>query len=127
MAEAQHEIIVLLIQKKEFEKAAVEANKIFEMPFSPKIEAILYPSVQMEYISTNLAIKPEAFDEKFDFLKAEEFIVLNKTEGKRQFLSHKIAAATELDQKNLCWNTIYIDDDLQKFMRGYQVDIDNFK
>ena len=41
MAEAQHEIIVLLIQKKEFEKAAVEANKIFEMKWPDDQEPLL--------------------------------------------------------------------------------------
>ncbi len=31
IAETQHEIVMILIKKKEFEKAAAEANKIFDM------------------------------------------------------------------------------------------------
>ncbi len=41
MAEAQHEIVVLLIQKKEYEKAAAEANKIFEMRWPEDQEPLL--------------------------------------------------------------------------------------
>lgn len=41
MAEAQHEIVVLLIQKKEFEKAASEANKIFELKWPEDQEPLL--------------------------------------------------------------------------------------
>jgi tetratricopeptide (TPR) repeat protein len=31
IAEAQHEIVIILIKKKEFDRASAEANKIFEM------------------------------------------------------------------------------------------------
>jgi len=41
MAEAQHEIVVLLIQKKEFEKAASEANKIFDLKWPDDQEPLL--------------------------------------------------------------------------------------
>jgi tetratricopeptide (TPR) repeat protein len=41
MAAAQHEIVVLLIQKKEFEKAATEANKIFDMKWPEDQEPLL--------------------------------------------------------------------------------------
>jgi tetratricopeptide (TPR) repeat protein len=39
-AESQHEIVMLHLQKKEFEKAAIEANKIFDMDW-PESEEIL--------------------------------------------------------------------------------------
>jgi tetratricopeptide (TPR) repeat protein len=41
MAEAQHEIVVLLIQKKEYEKALEEANKIFDMKWPDDQEPLL--------------------------------------------------------------------------------------
>jgi tetratricopeptide (TPR) repeat protein len=41
MAEAQHEIVVLLIKKQEFEKAATEANKIFDMKWPGDQEPLL--------------------------------------------------------------------------------------
>ena len=41
MAEAQHEIVVLLIQKKEYEKALAEANKIFDMKWPDDQEPLL--------------------------------------------------------------------------------------
>jgi hypothetical protein len=41
MAEAQHEIVMLLMKKKEFEKAAAEANKIFEMKWPEGQEPLL--------------------------------------------------------------------------------------
>jgi tetratricopeptide (TPR) repeat protein len=41
MAEAQHEIVMLLIKKKEFEKAIAEANKIFDMKWPNDQEPLL--------------------------------------------------------------------------------------
>jgi len=40
-AATQHEIVVLLLEKKEFEKAASEAGKIFEMKWPPDQEQVL--------------------------------------------------------------------------------------
>lgn len=113
--------------KIEYIFSAFLANKIFEMHFTDKIEAILYPSVQMEYISTNLAIQPNSFDEKFEFLKAEEFIVLHRTEGKRQIISQKLAEATKTDNDILCWENEYIENDIKDFMRNNNVNLDHLK
>jgi tetratricopeptide (TPR) repeat protein len=41
MAEAQHEIVMLLIKKKEYAKAATEAHKIFEMKWPQNQEPLL--------------------------------------------------------------------------------------
>jgi tetratricopeptide (TPR) repeat protein len=41
MAETQHEIVMLLIKQKEFQKAVVEANKIFEMKWPDAQEPLL--------------------------------------------------------------------------------------
>ncbi len=41
MAEAQHEIVILLIKKQEYAKAAAEANKIFEMKWPSDQEPLL--------------------------------------------------------------------------------------
>ena len=79
------------------------SNKIFDLKFTPKIEAILYPSVPMKFISSNIAILPDAFDEKFTFLKAEEFIVLQNVKGKNQWISAKLGEAISSDNDNLNW------------------------
>ncbi len=41
MAETQHEIVMLLIKKQEYEKAAAEANKIFDMKWPEDQEPLL--------------------------------------------------------------------------------------
>jgi tetratricopeptide (TPR) repeat protein len=41
IAESQHEIVMLLFEKKEFNKALTEANKIFQMDWPENQEAIL--------------------------------------------------------------------------------------
>jgi hypothetical protein len=110
-------------KKIEYIFSANIANKIFEMPYLPKIEAILYPSVPLEYISSNLAILPKAFDEKFDFVMAEECIVLNKTTGKNQWMSFKIAKTETIIDGVLVWENSYIDHQLLNFMRNHNVDI----
>lgn len=38
MAESQHEIVMILLKKKEFAKAAAEADKIFQMDWPPNEE-----------------------------------------------------------------------------------------
>ena len=40
-AEAQHEIIMILLKQKEYEKALAEANKIFDMKWPADQEALL--------------------------------------------------------------------------------------
>jgi hypothetical protein len=97
------------------------------MSCSPKIEAILYPSVAIGYIASNIAILPDIFDSKFDFVKAEEFIVLNKTSGKNQWLYQKVAEANETFDGKLKWNTSFLDDEIQNLMRQCNVDLDLIK
>jgi tetratricopeptide (TPR) repeat protein len=41
MAETQHEIVMLLIKKKEYERAETEANKIFDMKWPEDQEPLL--------------------------------------------------------------------------------------
>lgn len=41
IAEAQHEIVLLLIRKQEYDKAAAEANKIFDMKWPADQEPLL--------------------------------------------------------------------------------------
>ena len=93
------------------------------MTYSPKIEAILYPSVPMEYISCNLAILPETFDEKFQFVKAEEFMVLKKTVNMNQWIYHKVAEAENLKDGKLNWVTSSLDKELLEFMKSNKVDM----
>jgi tetratricopeptide (TPR) repeat protein len=45
MAEMQHEIVLLLIKKKEYDKALAEANKIFEMKWPESQEPLLLKSL----------------------------------------------------------------------------------
>lgn len=45
MAEMQHEIVLLLIKKKEYDKALTEANKIFEMKWPESQEPLLLKSL----------------------------------------------------------------------------------
>jgi hypothetical protein len=90
-------------KKIEYLFSAHIANKIFEMTYIPKIEAILYPSVPMRFISANIAIPPSVFDNKFTFVKADEYIVLQNEKGKNQWINSKLGEATSLDNENLNW------------------------
>jgi tetratricopeptide (TPR) repeat protein len=70
VAEAQHEIVVILIGKKEFDKAAEEANKIFQLKWPEDQEPVLLkelldfskvfadkdqPSIAVRLLDSNLA------------------------------------------------------------------------
>jgi hypothetical protein len=90
-------------KKIEYLFSAHIANKIFDLTYIPKIEAILFPSVPMRFISSNIAILPSAFDNKFTFVKADEYIVLQNEKGKNQWINSKLGEATSLDNDNLNW------------------------
>ncbi len=47
MAANQHEIVMLLIQKKEFDQAAIEACKIFDMNWPSNMESVLLTELQI--------------------------------------------------------------------------------
>jgi hypothetical protein len=118
---------VIPSKRIEYLFSAFISNKIFEMSCSRKIEAILYPSVPIGYIASNIAILPEVFDSKFDFVKAEEFIVLNKIDGKNQWQYHPIAEATTLTNGKLNWVTSHLNNEVLNHMRLYKVDLDLIK
>jgi hypothetical protein len=90
----------------EYILSAYLANQIFEKSSEPKVEAILYPSVPMGYISKNFAILPKVFDEKFDFVKSEEFVVLDKPREKNQWFTHKFSEASKSVNGKLIWKDI---------------------
>ena len=110
-------------KKIEYLFSANLANRMFEMPYTPKVEAILYPSVPMGYIAWNLAILPEAFDKNFDLVTAEEYIVLHKPNDKNQWISQKIADATSSSEGNLLWTNQYFSNDFIDLLKSYNVDI----
>jgi hypothetical protein len=89
--------------KIEYIFSAYFANRIFETPNIPKVEAILYPSVPTKYVSCNLAILPEAFDDKFDFVKAEEHQIIYKSFNKNQWGAEKRAETIKVEDNRLIW------------------------
>lgn len=101
------------------------ANRIFCSSCTPSIEAILYPSVPMRYVASNLAILPKSFDEKFYFVNAEEYIVHNKTENKNQWTSSIIGNANKLIDNKIIWQNSYLNKDLLKFMKFYEANIND--
>jgi tetratricopeptide (TPR) repeat protein len=71
VAEAQHEIVMILINKKDFTKAAEEANKIFQMKWPNDQEPVLLkellgfsdqfrhngqPAIALQILESNLAL-----------------------------------------------------------------------
>lgn len=69
VAETQHEIVMLLIRKKEFSKAAVEANKIFALAWPESEEPVLlgellgissqflhnsHPEISVQFLDANM-------------------------------------------------------------------------
>lgn len=99
------------------------ANMIFESPHNPKVEAILYPSVPINYTATNLAILPNTFDEKFSFVKAEEFILMNNPEGKNQWSSHKIGESISTKDGKIEWETSYLPEEIKRYLHESGVDL----
>jgi len=77
------------------------SNRIFDM--NKEIEAILYPSVPNQYMAFNLAIKPKVFDDKFDFLEAEEHLILTDRNSSGGWLSHLVAISSGVSNGQLIW------------------------
>lgn len=80
------------------------ADRIFNLEYRPRIEAILYPSVPMKFIASNIAILPDSFDDKFTFCKADEYIVLQNEVGKNQWIYQKLGEATVSKNGKLTWS-----------------------
>jgi hypothetical protein len=53
------------------------ANKIFHEIYDGKIEAIIYPSVQDSGATSNIALKPDIFNEKYEIDEITESLVVS--------------------------------------------------
>lgn len=71
------------------------ADKIFHEIHDGQIEAIIYPSVQDSGITSNIAIKPEVFDEKYDIDEISESVVYSN-DGNSLFLK-RIKSTPKVD------------------------------
>lgn len=58
MAETQHEIVMLLIKQKDYQKAVAEANKIFEMKWPEDQEPLLLK--ELLYLSEQFLLNDQA-------------------------------------------------------------------
>lgn len=89
--------------KIEYIFSAYFAEHFFNIPYIHKIEAILYPSVPNQYMSCNLAILPDVFDQKVKFIKAEEQIVIVDPSLSGGWGSEQIAVVTDVVNDKLIW------------------------
>ena len=87
--------------KIEYLYSAYFTNRIFDM--DKDIEAIFYPSVPNKYMACNLAIKPNIFDNKFDFLEAKELLILTDYNTSGGWLSKPLAIAKDVSKDLLVW------------------------
>jgi len=55
--------------------SAYFANKILNVFENAKVDAVLYPSVRQSLTLTNIALKPDVFDNNYVISLAEESIV----------------------------------------------------
>ena len=80
------------------------ANKFLNSSIQ-KIEAIYYPSVENNLLTQNIAISPEIFDLKFDFIQAREMLVLSCDKNKGGWISQELSIAENTDNDLLIWET----------------------
>jgi len=103
-------------QSIEYLYSAYFANQFFSLPYEEKIEAILYPGVRNEYLSSNIAILPEIFEEKIEFIEAQEHIVVIDPNYSGGWISEEIAITNELIDNKLIWKTTMS----ERFIKEYK-------
>ncbi len=94
--------------KGEYLFSAYFSNLYFNQNISEtdSIEAMFYPSVPTKWLAWNLAIKTDVFEEKFDFVKAEEFNVETDKKTAGGWGMEKLAESIEHIDGKLVWREI---------------------
>jgi tetratricopeptide (TPR) repeat protein len=96
MAEMQQEIVLLLIKKKDYEKAVVEANKIFEMKWPETQEPLLLKSLR--YLSSQFLNQGQAS------------LGLQLIEGNSKFFKKTESQISVLKEKGYLYKSLGQDD-----------------
>jgi hypothetical protein len=98
------------------------ANKFLNSSIQ-KIEAIFYPSVENNLLTQNIAILPEIFDLKFDFIQAREMLVLSCDKNKGRWISQELSIAKKADNDLLIWETKLDDSSITKLKAEFDFEL----
>lgn len=80
------------------------ANRLFNFLNNGMIEAILYPSMRTNLITTNIAIKHNIFDNNYDLEGVEEKIVLQVPHGENDYCELKpIKKTSNFKNHEIIW------------------------
>lgn len=80
------------------------ANRLFNFLDNGLIEAILYPSMRNDLITTNIAMKHNVFDNNYELEKVEEKIVIGPPFGINNFCELKlIAYSKKIKGNEIIW------------------------
>lgn len=84
--------------------SAYYAHRIFEEIQNGEIDAILYPSVRQSLTLTNIAMKPNVFDENYELELVEESIIRQiPTIKSRGWLMDGTGYIKNFDNENILW------------------------
>ena len=61
------------------------ANRLFNFLQNGEIDAILYPSVEEDLVTTNIAMKHNVFDDNYELFEVEEKIVIKAPSGENSY------------------------------------------
>ena len=92
-------------KKKDYVISAAVSNLLLnnvgiDAPEEGKVEAIVYPSVQINLLDPNIAVRPDVFDGKFSLVEARELIVNSYSEGPTgEYHSSYTARTMGIDQR----------------------------
>ena len=83
--------------------SAILADKIFNQYENGIVDAIIYPSTRVDLQNSNIAIKKDSFDEKYELSETIEKRLLDFSENGDRYLFERFGESLKIDGNNIIW------------------------
>lgn len=83
--------------------SAILADKIFNLYENGIVDAIIYPSTRVDLQTSNIAIKKNSFDEKYELSKTVEKRLLDFSENGRRYVFERLGESLKIEGNRVIW------------------------
>jgi hypothetical protein len=83
--------------------SAMLADKIFNQYENGIVDAIIYPSTRVDLQNSNIAIKKDSFDEKYELSDTIEKRLLDYSENGDRYVFERLGESLKIDGNNVIW------------------------
>ena len=83
--------------------SAILADKILNQYENGIVDAIIYPSTRVDLQNSNIAIKKDSFDEKYELSDTIEKRLLDFSESGDRYVFERFGESLKIDGNNIIW------------------------